>query len=416
MLKFIGYLFLIGIAIWLFLQASYIIAFLSFIFLLTFVFRLIKLLIKHKENPDEEIDYQVTRYKSDETFDIRKAIAISAAVFVIFTGISSSWSKHKEKSKLKEQREIEERAKRKEIEEAKKEEEKRKEDKKKEEAAETENNQEVPPVETLASLGEDKAQDTNTDDTDMIVNPGVIWGTVMSVADGDTITVGLSGQNYKLRFIGVDTPETKHPNKPVEFMGKEASDFTTNELNGKKIWLEKDVSETDKYQRLLRYIWLVDPSDIKNPTYEDIRDKTFNGILVREGYAKASTYPPDVKYQEYFSRIEKEARENNKGLWNESSRQAWESSNPAQQEVANTQQVQQTQQAPGGWTQVTKQVKSGKRTYIADVTEGPVKGNANSGKYHVQGQQGYNKISVNNVVWFNTEEEAQAAGYVKAKR
>lgn len=95
MLKFIGYLFLIGIAIWLFLQASYIIVFLSFIFLLTFVFRLIKLLIKHKENPDEEINYQVSRYKSEETFDIRKAIAISAAVFVIFTGISSSWTKYK---------------------------------------------------------------------------------------------------------------------------------------------------------------------------------------------------------------------------------------------------------------------------------------------------------------------------------
>lgn len=404
MLKFFGYLFLIGIAIWLFLQASYIIAFLSFIFLLTFIFKLIKLLIKHKENPDEEIDYQVTRYKSDETFDIRKAVAISAAVFVIFTGISSSWTKHKEKNKLKEQQKIEERAKQKEVAEAKKEEEKRKKEIEEQEEAEKEDSQEIQQTET------------NVENSDAIINPGVVWGTVMSVTDGDTITVGLEGQNYPLRFIGIDTPETKHPEKPVEFMGKEASDFTTNELDGKKVWLEKDVSELDKYNRLLRYVWLVDPSDITNPTYEDIRDKTINGILVREGYAKASTYPPDVKYQEYFSRIEKEAKENNKGLWNESSRQAWESSNPTQQEEANTQQALQSQQTPGGWTQVTREVKSGKRTYIADVTEGPVKGNANSGKYHVQGQQGYNKISVNNVVWFNTEEEAQAAGYVRAKR
>lgn len=404
MLKFFGYLFLIGIAIWLFLQASYIIAFLSFIFLLTFVFRLIKLLIKHKENPDEDINYQVSRYKSEETFDIRKAIAISAAVFVIFTGISSSWTKHKEKNKLKEQQKIEERAKQKEVAEAKKEEEKRKKEIEEQEEAEKEDSQEIQQTET------------NVENSDAIINPGVVWGTVMSVTDGDTITVGLEGQNYPLRFIGIDTPETKHPEKPVEFMGKEASDFTTNELDGKKVWLEKDVSELDKYNRLLRYVWLVDPSDITNPTYEDIRDKTINGILVREGYAKASTYPPDVKYQEYFSRIEKEAKENNKGLWNESSRQAWESSNPTQQEEANTQQALQSQQTPGGWTQVTREVKSGKRTYIADVTEGPVKGNANSGKYHVQGQQGYNKISVNNVVWFNTEEEAQAAGYVRAKR
>lgn len=415
MLTFIIYLIIIGIAIWLFLQASYIIAFLSFIFLLTFIYRLIKLLIKHRENPDEKIDYQVSRYKSDETFDVRKAIAISAVVFIIFSGISSSWTNHKEKSKLKEQQEIEERAKRKEIEEARKEDVKQ-EETTKEKITEETKEPEIPPVETLTASDEIKVDDTNTNDTNIIVNPNVIWGTVMSVKDGDTITVGLNGQNYPLRFIGVDTPETKHPSKPVEFMGKEASDFTTNKLNGKKIWLEKDVSELDKYNRLLRYVWIVDPSNITNPTYEDVRDKTINGILVREGYAKASTYPPDVKYQEYFSRMEKEARENNKGLWNESSRQAWESSNPTQQEVANTQQVQQTQQAPGGWTQLTMQVTSGKRTYVADVTSGPVKGNKNSGKYHVQGQQGYNKISVNNVVWFNTEEEAQAAGYVRAKR
>lgn len=64
----------------------------------------------------------------------------------------------------------------------------------------------------------------------------------MGVTDGDTITVGIYGNNYKLRFIGVDTPETKHPSKGVEFFGKEASDFTTNKLNNAKVWLERDVS------------------------------------------------------------------------------------------------------------------------------------------------------------------------------
>lgn len=375
MLKFIGYLFLISIAIWLFLQASYIIVFLSFIFLLAFVFRLIKLLIKHKENPDEEINYQVSRYKSEETFDIRKAIAISAAVFVIFTGISSSWTKYKEKNKLKEQQEIEERAKRKEIEEAKKEEEKRKKKIEEQEEAKKEDSQEIQQTET------------KVENSDIIINPGVVWGTVMSVTDGDTITVGLSGQNYPLRFIGVDTPETKHPSKPVEFMGKEASDFTTNELNGKKIWLEKDVSELDKYNRLLRYVWLVDPSDITNPTYEDVRDKTINGILVREGYAKAVTYPPDVKYQEYFNKIQQEAERNKKGLWQD-----------------KTENIEEE----------TK--KQDEATQTSETVDMRIKGNKNSMIYHFPGGKSYNKVKESNAVYFKTPEEAEAAGYRPAKR
>lgn len=375
MLKFIGYLFLISIAIWLFLQASYIIVFLSFIFLLTFVFRLIKLLIKHKENPDEEINYQVSRYKSEETFDIRKAIAISAAVFVIFTGISSYWNKYKENNKLKEQQEIEERAKRKEIEEAKKEEEKRKKEIEEQEEAKKEDSQEIQQTET------------KVENSDIIINPGVVWGTVMSVTDGDTITVGLNGQNYPLRFIGVDTPETKHPSKPVEFMGKEASDFTTNELNGKKIWLEKDVSELDKYNRLLRYVWLVDPSDITNPTYEDVRDKTINGILVREGYAKAVTYPPDVKYQEYFNKIQQEAEQNKKGLW--------------QDKTENI--VEETK-------------KQDEATQTSETVDMRIKGNKNSMIYHFPNGRDYDKVKESNAVYFKTPQEAEAAGYRPAKR
>lgn len=356
MLKFFGYLFLIGIAIWLFLQASYIIAFLSFIFLLTFVFRLIKLLIKHKENPDEDINYQVSRYKSEETFDIRKAIAISAAVFVIFTGISSSWTKHKEKSRLKEQQEIEARAKRKEIEEAREQEEKRKEE---EEKKKLEDN-------ARKLIGKAKVKETT---------------------DGDTIVITIADKDYKLRMIGIDTPEIKHPEKPVEFMGQEASNFTHNELYGKEVWLEKDVSETDKYQRLLRYIWLEDPETIKNPTYEDIRDKTFNGILLREGYAKASSYPPDVKYQEYFTKIQQEAEQNKKGLWQDRIEE------PEPDNSNSDGQVQ-----------------------TSEVVDMRIKGNRNSKIYHFPGGRSYDKVKESNAVYFKTPEEAEAAGYRPAKR
>ncbi|WP_308767954.1 thermonuclease family protein [Anaerococcus sp.] len=246
--------------------------------------------------------------------------------------------------------------------------------------------------------------------------------TVMSVTDGDTITVGIYGNNYKLRFIGVDTPETQHPSKGVEFFGKEASDFTTNKLSNSKVWLERDVSETDKYDRLLRYVWLELPEDPENPTYEEVRDKTINGILCRDGYAQASTYPPDVKYSEWFSKMAAEAKDKGVGLWNEGERSAWEANNKpvaADSQSNNNQATKQqsNQQAPaGGWVQTTEQITNRGKTYTADTTWGPVKGNRNSMIYHAPGQRDYNKISINNVVWFNNESEAQAAGYRKAQR
>lgn len=186
--------------------------------------------------------------------------------------------------------------------------------------------------------------------------------TITDVVDGDTAVVGIYGNNYKLRLTGVNTPETVHPSKPVEFFGKEASDFTKANLNQIKVWLEKDVSETDKYDRLLRYIWLTPPVDPENPTYEEVRDQMFNGILVRDGYANASTYHPDVKYSEIFAKIEREAREANRGLWNNDERVAWESSNApvglvSQQDNSQAVQQQSSQQAQapaGGWVQTTE--------------------------------------------------------------
>lgn len=219
--------------------------------------------------------------------------------------------------------------------------------------------------------------------------------TITNVTDGDTVTVGIYGQGYKTRLIGVDTPETVHPSKPVEFMGKEASDFTKEQLQDKKVWLEKDVSETDRYDRLLRYIWLEEPNDLENPTYEDVRDKMFNGILVRDGYANAATFPPDVKYQEYFARIEQEARDKGIGLWDKEAAAAYVP--PQGSKKANN---------SGGWHETNNPSKN----------NGMIKGNKNSMIYHVPGGASYNKIAEHNTVYFNTEEEAQAAGYRRAER
>ena len=111
-------------------------------------------------------------------------------------------------------------------------------------------------------------------------------------------------------MIGVNTPEST---TRTEEYGKEASNYSDSKLAGKTVWLQKDVSEKDRYSRLLRIIWLAVPSDDQNEN--EIRQKMFNADLVLNGYAEPATYPPDVKYSDYFVKFAKEARENNTGLW-----------------------------------------------------------------------------------------------------
>lgn len=126
---------------------------------------------------------------------------------------------------------------------------------------------------------------------------------VTEVIDGDTVELENGG---KVRLLGIDTPETKDIRKPVECFGKQASNETKNLLEGKMVLLEKDVSESDKYGRLLRYIFLPLP---------DGRSLFVNDYLIREGFAKALNYPPDVKYNEQFRQAEQEAKISGKGLW-----------------------------------------------------------------------------------------------------
>lgn len=213
---------------------------------------------------------------------------------------------------------------------------------------------------------------------------------VVSITDGDTIVVDLNGKTEKLRFIGIDTPETHHPSKPVQYFGKEASDYTTKQLTNKTIYLQKDVSERDKYGRLLRYIWLVKPSK-NEPSKEEVIANCFNAELVKNGYAHAYTYPPDIKYNEIFKELEAKAREKHIGLWNNEN-----PDNENSKEIVVNEKINQR--------------------YIADTKEGVIKGNRNSRIYHMPGQRSYNKISKKNVVYFKTEEEAKAAGYRPAKR
>lgn len=128
--------------------------------------------------------------------------------------------------------------------------------------------------------------------------------TVSRVVDGDTIKLE---DGRTLRYIGIDTPETVAPQKPIECFGKEASEFNRLLVEGKTVWLEKDISETDRYGRLLRYVYL-------NP--EASLSAQVNYRLVAEGYAYASSYPPDVKWQSVFTEVQMQAQQHEVGLWN----------------------------------------------------------------------------------------------------
>jgi len=131
---------------------------------------------------------------------------------------------------------------------------------------------------------------------------GLTPARVRDVVDGDTIHVSIDGRQYTVRYIGIDTPETVRPNHPVEWMGPEATAANEALVAGKTVYLEKDVSETDGYGRLLRYVYLADGTMV-------------NLELVRQGYAHAGSYPPDVKHQALLNRAEREAREAGRGLW-----------------------------------------------------------------------------------------------------
>lgn len=151
--------------------------------------------------------------------------------------------------------------------------------------------------------------DSNNNNTSDIIS-----GTVTRVVDGDTAVIKIGGQDKRVRFLGVDTPETVHPNKPVQFYGTEASNFTKNSLTGRRVWLEYDASPTDRYNRHLAYIWLTKPGSINEET---IRRDMFNAKLLLDGYAKVMTIRPNTRYEKLFTEFQDEARRNKKGIWSQ---------------------------------------------------------------------------------------------------
>ena len=136
---------------------------------------------------------------------------------------------------------------------------------------------------------------------------------VIRVVDGDTVVLSLDGVKTRVRLIGIDTPETVHPQKPVEHYGQEASTFLKNLLRGESVSVEYEpgAATTDQYGRTLAYLY-------RAP------DGLFvNAEIVRQGYGHAYTRFP-FKYMEEFREYERIAREAGKGLWGQSSGRFWD--------------------------------------------------------------------------------------------
>lgn len=185
---------------------------------------------------------------------------------------------------------------------------------------------------------------------------------VTKVHDGDTVELA---NGERVRYIGIDTPETVYPLKPVQCFGREASAKNKELVLNQTVCLTGDITDRDKYGRLLRYVWL--------------GDTFINLELVREGYATSYSYPPDIKYQHLFIEAQDQAREQELGLWSACS-----------------------DAEPVDWP-----------------GECPIKGNISTGGkiYHLPGCDSYEKTVIDESVgekWFCNEAEALNSGWRKA--
>jgi micrococcal nuclease len=126
-------------------------------------------------------------------------------------------------------------------------------------------------------------------------------GTVVRVVDGDTIHVRLGERVEKVRYIGVNTPEVHHPRKGEEPGGRAAMTVNRTLVDGRKVRLETDVQARDRYGRLLAYVW--------------VGDVMVNAELLRRGYAQVMTIPPNVRHQALFVKLQRDARDAERGLW-----------------------------------------------------------------------------------------------------
>lgn len=149
---------------------------------------------------------------------------------------------------------------------------------------------------------------------------------LIRVVDGDTLVVHFQNEDVKLRLIGVDTPESVHPDAEKNSeLGKKASEYTKALLKDvKNLYIKTDVASHDKYGRLLAYVYLKDTDGL-----EDM----LNARLLKDGYAKVLTVPPNVRYQKEFLELSREAMVNKRGLYAEGEKNESPGGTPTNQKL-----------------------------------------------------------------------------------
>jgi micrococcal nuclease len=126
---------------------------------------------------------------------------------------------------------------------------------------------------------------------------------VVDVLDGDTIVVARGDEHETIRLLGVDTPETHHPTKPVECYGPEAAQYTSRRLSGQTVRLEDDVERHDIYGRRLAYVYL--------------HSERFEDELLRKGFARLLVIEPNLAHARTMLDEELDAKRDRRGLWGE---------------------------------------------------------------------------------------------------
>ncbi|MGG4492276.1 thermonuclease family protein [Metabacillus idriensis] len=222
-------------------------------------------------------------------------------------------------------------------------------------------------------------QEENTAEEAAVQNETFIPAKVIRVIDGDTVKVLVDGKEETLRLLLVDTPETVHPNKPVQPFGPEASSFAKSTLSGKEVKLELDVGERDKYGRLLVYL------------HAD--GKMFNKLLIEKGLARVGyVYAPNTKHVDEFYELQKAAQKKEIGIWSIENYAAEDEGFNEEEEKA----------------EATKEAPSGACT---------IKGNISSSGdkiYHMPEGQYYDVTKEEEL--FCSEDDAVKAGYRASKR
>lgn len=223
------------------------------------------------------------------------------------------------------------------------------------------------------------------------VPSGLVEAIVTKVVDGDTIHVTISGVDTPLRYIGVDSPESSDP-----LFGAKATEANRKLVEGQKVYLESDVSDVDRYNRLLRYVYLAD-------------GRMVNEVLAEQGWAYAKAYAPDTKYQSRLLAAQAKGAAAKVGMW----------------EIAP---APSTTGATNGAVNApatnNPAVAASTPTTTPSQTTGAcdIKGNISSkGEkiYHVRGMRNYDDTVITEGKgerYFCSEEEAVAAGWRRAKR